>query len=131
MSSSDTSKLTALGQTVREGNRDLETFKAPDGIHKVKFTTDEITALCPLTGQPDWYQLELEYGPNELCLESKSLKLYLLTYRNQGDFCEAVASQMRDHFVVACKPKWLMVTLIAAARGGIDITATAGYEQPK
>jgi len=89
-------------------------------------TSDELTAMCPITDQPDLYVATLEYWPDKLCLESKSLKLYLARYRNEGAFCEALAVQIRDDAAEALElpPDKVRVTLRQKARGGISIVAT-------
>ncbi len=85
----------ALGHAGSEHYAGLETFANP-GVSHVELTSDELTAVCPITGQPDLYTATIEYDPAELCLESKSLKLYLSGYRNEGAFCEALAVRIRD-----------------------------------
>ena len=89
-------------------------------------TCDELTAVCPVTGQPDLYVATIEYLPDALCLESKSLKLYLATYRNEAAFCEALAVRLRDEVAaaleLAARPG--RVTLEQKARGGITIVAS-------
>ena len=80
-------RFKALGSKVTKFTR-LETFPAPKGVRRVTCTSDEVTALCPVTGQPDWYVVEILYGPNRLCVESKSLKLFLQSFRQEGHFCE-------------------------------------------
>jgi 7-cyano-7-deazaguanine reductase len=88
-------------------------------------TSDELTAVCPVTGQPDLYVATIEFWPQALCLESKSLKLYLATYRNEGVFCEALAVRIRDDVAAALElsAEDVSVTLTQKARGGITITA--------
>jgi 7-cyano-7-deazaguanine reductase len=90
-------------------------------------TSDELTAVCPITGQPDLYVATIEYRPEALCLESKSLKLYLASYRNEGAFCEALAVRIRDDVAEALglEASAVTVTLRQKARGGITITAVA------
>jgi 7-cyano-7-deazaguanine reductase len=90
-------------------------------------TSDELTAMCPVTGQPDLYVASIEYAPDELCLESKSLKLYLARFRNEGAFCEALAVRIRDDVAEALglDQSRVTVTLEQKARGGITITAIA------
>jgi 7-cyano-7-deazaguanine reductase len=104
----------------------LETFENP-GVSHVEMTSDELTAVCPITGQPDMYVATIEYAADRLCLESKSLKLYLARYRNEGAFCEALAVRIRDDVAEALElePGDVTVTLKQKARGGITITATA------
>jgi 7-cyano-7-deazaguanine reductase len=90
-------------------------------------TSDEVTAVCPITNQPDLYVATIEYSPGALCLESKSLKLYLSSFRNEGVFCEALAVKIRDDVSNALDlpSDKVRVTLEQKARGGITITATA------
>lgn len=104
----------------------LETFANP-GVSHVEMTSDELTAICPVTGQPDLYIATMEFWPKDLCLESKSLKLYLSGYRNEGHFCEALAVKVRDDVakVLGLPSDKVRVTLRQKARGGITITAIA------
>jgi 7-cyano-7-deazaguanine reductase len=90
-------------------------------------TSDELTAVCPVTGQPDLYVATIEYWPGKLCIESKSLKLYLSGYRNEGHFAEALAVRIRDDVAEAVQlpADKVRVILRQKARGGITITATA------
>ena len=85
----------------------------------VRYETDELTALCPKTGLPDFYHLEIEYIPDELIVELKSLKLYLSAYRNIGIFYEHLAMKIFEDIMEKARPKWLKVKLKAAKRGGI------------
>jgi len=103
----------------------LETFANP-GVSQVELTSDELSAICPLTGQPDLYATTIEYRPEALCLESKSLKLYLGRFRNEPHFCEALAVRIRDDVASALElPSGdVTVRLVQKARGGITITAT-------
>ena len=103
----------------------LETFANP-GVSQVEMTSDELSAICPLTGQPDLYATTIEYRPDALCLESKSLKIYLSRFRDQGAFCEALAVQIRDEVAAALElePGRVHVTLRQKARGGITISAS-------
>ena len=116
----------ALGQPGSEAYAGLETFPNP-GVAHVEMRSDELTAVCPVTGQPDLYVATIAYRPRELCLESKSLKLYLSTFRNEGAFCEALAVQIRDDVAKALElaPEDVQVTLEQKARGGITITASS------
>jgi 7-cyano-7-deazaguanine reductase len=116
----------ALGQAGSEQYAGLETFANP-GVSHVEMTSDELTAVCPITGQPDLYVATIEYWPEALCLESKSLKLYLSDFRNKGAFCEALAVKIRDDVAKALElpADKTRVTLKQKARGGISITATS------
>src|SRR3954471_23303396 len=91
----DTNEFVALGHAGSDQYAGLETFPNP-GVTRVEMTSDELTAVCPITGQPDLYLASIEYEPEQLCLESKSLKLYLSGFRNEGAFCEALAVRIRD-----------------------------------
>jgi 7-cyano-7-deazaguanine reductase len=119
-------EFVALGQPGSEHYAGLETFPNP-GVTHVEMTSDELTAMCPVTGQPDLYVATIEYWPGELCIESKSLKLSLSGYRNEGHFCEALAVKIRDDVaaVVQLPADKVRITLRQKARGGITITATA------
>jgi 7-cyano-7-deazaguanine reductase len=119
-----TDEFVALGHPGSEHYAGLETFENP-GVTRVEMTSDELTAVCPITGQPDMYVATIEYRPGALCLESKSLKLYLARYRNEGAFCEALAVRIRDDIAEALglEAGDVTVTLRQKARGGITITA--------
>jgi 7-cyano-7-deazaguanine reductase len=101
----------------------FETFTAPRNIERVVAVSDEVTALCPVTGQPDWYTVAVSYVPNKLCVESKSLKLYLQSIRQRGEFCENLSSIMCDDLFCALKPAELKITITQKARGGVSIVA--------
>ena len=118
-------EFVALGHAGSEHYAGLEAFPNP-GVAEVALTSDELTAVCPITGQPDLYQTTIEYRPVERCLESKSLKLYLNRFRNEGAFCEALAVRIRDDVAEALElpADRVHVTLRQKARGGISITAT-------
>jgi 7-cyano-7-deazaguanine reductase len=102
----------------------LETFANPhpDRQYTVTFTTAEVTSLCPITGQPDFYQVTITYVPERHCLESKSLKLYLFSFRQSGMFAEALANRILDDLVRVCRPRWLKVETVMNPRGGIGLT---------
>ena len=121
-----TDEFVALGHAGSDRYAGLETFENP-GVTQVEMTSDELTAVCPITGQPDLYVATIEYRPGSLCLESKSLKLYLARYRNEGAFCEALAVRIRDDVAEALGLQVgdVTVTLRQKARGGITITAIA------
>lgn len=126
MSKEPLPEFVALGHAGSEHYAGLETFPNP-GVAHVELTSDELAAICPVTGQPDLYVATIEYEPQDLCLESKSLKLYLATFRNEGHFCEALAVRIRDDVTEALGlgPEAVTVTLEQKARGGITIVATA------
>ena len=118
-------EFVALGHSGSEHYAGLESFPNP-GVSQVELVSDELTAVCPITGQPDFYVAAIEYQPDALCLESKSLKLYLARFRDEGAFCEALAVKIRDDVAEALQlgPERVTVTLEQKARGGITITAT-------
>jgi 7-cyano-7-deazaguanine reductase len=121
-----TTEFVALGHAGSEHYAGLETFPNP-GVSHVEMTSDELTAVCPITGQPDLYVATIEYWPKDLCIESKSLKLYLSSFRNEGAFCEALAVRIRDDVAAAVElpTDKVRITLEQKARGGITITATS------
>jgi 7-cyano-7-deazaguanine reductase len=119
-------EFVALGHAGSDAYAGLETFPNP-GVSRVEMTSDELTAVCPITGQPDFYNATIEYWPEGLCIESKSLKLYLARFRNEGAFCEALAVRIRDDVAetLGIPADKARVTLRQKARGGITIVATA------
>lgn len=123
---SRSTEFVALGHPGSDRYAGLETFANP-GVSHVDMTSDELAAVCPITDQPDFYVATIEYWPQALCLESKSLKLYLSGYRNEGHFCEALAVRIRDDVAEALElpSDKVRVTLKQKARGGITITATS------
>jgi 7-cyano-7-deazaguanine reductase len=124
--STRSTEFVALGHAGSEHYAGLESFPNP-GVSRVELTSDELVAVCPITGQPDLYVAAIEYTPRDLCLESKSLKLYLSGYRNEGVFCEALAVKIRDDVADALglDADGVRVRLTQKARGGITITATS------
>lgn len=122
---SPSNEFVALGRAGSDHYAGLETFPNP-GVAQVEMTSDELVAVCPITGQPDLYVAVIEYSPDALCLESKSLKLYLNRYRDEGHFCEALAVKIRDDVARALElsEDSVRVSLEQKARGGITITAT-------
>src|SRR5712692_590464 len=126
MASLRSTEFVALGHAGSDHYAGLETFPNP-GVSQVELTSDELTAVCPVTGQPDLYVASIEYWPNAFCIESKSLKLYLNGYRNEGHFCEALAVKIRDDVaeVLDLPADKVRVTLEQKARGGISMTATS------
>ena len=125
---SDLSDLTLLGKKAT-ASRHLETFP---NHHRgrnyvVTLKTDEFTCLCPATGQPDFARLTIEYVPDKKIVESKSLKLYLCSFRNEGVFNEHVANVILDDLVAALTPRWCKVSADFAVRGGIAISVEAEH----
>lgn len=99
----------------------LETFKNsnPQRDYWITFETDEFTSLCPITGQPDFARITVEYVPDQLCVESKSLKLFLFSFRNEGSFYEDVTNRIYSDLFELLKPRHLIVVGDFTARGGI------------
>ena len=119
-------EFVALGNAGSEHYAGLESFPNP-GVTDVELASDELTAVCPITGQADFYIACITYSPQALCLESKSLKIYLSRFRNEGVFAETLAVQIKDDVTAALELERsaVTVTLEQKARGGITITATA------
>ncbi|MFQ6047498.1 MAG: preQ(1) synthase [Gemmatimonadales bacterium] len=101
-----------------------EAFEAPD-VQRIELQAMEFTALCPRTGQPDFGSVVIEYTPAGRCLESKALKYYLWSFRNEGAFCETLAARIADDVVYAIAPRFVRVRVNQNVRGGIAIVATA------
>jgi len=99
----------------------LETFANPaaERDYTIRMTLPEFTCLCPKTGQPDFATLELEYVPDRLCIELKSLKLYIWSFRDRGAFHEAVTNEIADHLAAAVAPRFMRLTARFNVRGGI------------
>ena len=112
-------KFEALGHLVTTPSRALETFSAPRHVTRVTFTSDELTTFCPVTHQPDFNTIKIEYQPKQKCIESKSLKLYLWSYRDECAFCEALAAQIAQDVFTVTEPHWCRVTILQNVRGGI------------
>lgn len=109
----------------------LETFvnKHPDNDYWVKFNCPEFTSLCPITGQPDFATIYISYVPNEKMVESKSLKLYLFSFRNHGDFHEDVVNIIMKDLIKLMEPKYIEVWGKFLPRGGISIDPYCNYGQ--
>lgn len=103
---------------------DLDTFKCGE-LHSVRLEAKVVGARCPVTGSPDWYKVEIYYDPSGLCLETKSLKLYLQTFRDVGIFCEDLCVRILEDIDEALQPRWISVEVKQQSRGGITTTATA------
>jgi 7-cyano-7-deazaguanine reductase len=110
----------------------LETFTNPARAtdYTIRMTLPEFTCLCPKTGQPDFATLELEYVPDELCVELKSLKLYIWSFRDRGAFHEAVTNEIADELARACAPRFLRLTGKFNVRGGIYTTVVVERRKP-
>ena len=122
---SEKPELSVLGQTVRHPIEHVEVFPAPANVTIVKFTTDELASMCPVTQQPDISTLVIEYVPQEFCIESKSLKLYLWGFRDRAVFAEALASEIAEEIMATARPETVRVVLTQRPRGGIEVEAVA------
>jgi 7-cyano-7-deazaguanine reductase len=119
-------ELTILGGTVRAPVDHLECFPTPSpSVRRVRFRTDEVTSMCPVTGQPDFSSVEIDYEPADRCIESKSLKLYLWGFRDQPIFAEGLAAAIATEVDRAAAPHAVTVTVTQHVRGGIVTEATA------
>jgi 7-cyano-7-deazaguanine reductase len=110
-------------------SKSLETFSnpRPERDYTIQFDCPEFTCLCPMTGQPDFARIRIEYVPDRLCVELKSLKLYLWSYRDEGAFHEAVTNRILDDLVGATAPRRMKVTGEFAVRGGITTLVVAEH----
>ena len=107
----------------------LDTFKNefPNRDYTIIHTAPEFTSLCPKTGQPDFATITVEYVPDKLCVELKSLKLYFNAYRNDGLFFESATNKILDDLVSVCKPRYMLITAEFNVRGGISSVIEAEY----
>jgi len=126
----DTDVLTVLGSTVREPIAHVECFDKPLGCTKVRFSTDEVSSVCPVTGQPDLSRVEIEYVPDLLCVESKSLKLYLWSFRQRSVFAEALAAEIAGEISESAAPHRVRVVVTQRPRGGIELQTTSELPAP-
>jgi 7-cyano-7-deazaguanine reductase len=120
-----TESLTVLRGTVRHPVEHVECFPAPEHVTTVRFTTDELASVCPVTGQPDLSHVVIEYAPAGWCVESKSLKLYLWSFRDRPVFAEAMAAEIASEIMTTAQPERVVVTLTQRPRGGIEVQAVA------
>jgi 7-cyano-7-deazaguanine reductase len=126
-------RLTLLGRSEARipsspAKAKLETFPNPARrSYRIHFETADFTSLCPVTGQADFARIEIDYVPSKLCVESKSLKFYLASFRNERAFNEAITNRILDDFLRACAPRQATVTAAFAARGGIALTVRASF----
>jgi len=111
----------------------LETFdnRFPQRDYIIRFECADFTSLCPITGQPDFAHLLIEYVADRHCIETKSLKFYLASFRNARSFNEEIANRILDDLVAACQPRRMMVHGKFASRGGITLSVEASHESPK
>ncbi len=122
-------ELTVLGHTIRHAIDHVEVFPAPAHVTGVRMTSDELTSICPVTHQPDLATLRIDYEPDEWCVESKSLKLYLWGFRDRAVFVEALAAEIADEMMHTARPHRVTVVVTQRPRGGIEVQATAERSQ--
>jgi 7-cyano-7-deazaguanine reductase len=120
-----------LGRETRGpiGAQQLDTvpWNHPDTDAQVELSTNELTAICPMTGQPDYYELKLSYRPGTQLLESKAMKLYLWSFRDRGMFAEDLAATLLEDLVATCDPAQMTVDLTQQVRGGLKIRTVVRY----
>ena len=111
----------------------LETFqnRYPQRDYIIRFECADFTSLCPITGQPDFAKLQIEYVADQQCIETKSLKFYLASFRNSRAFNEEVANRILDDMVAVCQPRRMTVHGEFASRGGISVIVEASYTAPQ
>ena len=114
-----------LGKKSTSPSKQLDTFPKPSDITSVRFETHELTSFCPVTGQPDFSTLILEFVPDALCIESKSLKLYIWSFREEAVFAESLANTIVNDVYNAILPKYCKVTIVQNVRGGLQLTTVA------
>jgi 7-cyano-7-deazaguanine reductase len=112
-----------------QASKKLETFDNPRqvGDYSIRIEIPEFTCLCPKTGQPDFANLTLEYVPDKLCIELKSLKLYIWSFRDQGAFHEAVTNEILQDLATTCEPRFMRLTAEFNVRGGLYTTVVAEH----
>jgi len=127
-----TKNLTQLGnKPTAEASKTLEVFPNPnpERDYHIKIDSPEFTCLCPKTGQPDFAEIKIDYVPDELCVELKSLKLYYWSFRDEGHFHEQVTNMMASDLIEAMNPRYLKLTAIFNVRGGVYTTVEVEHHQ--
>lgn len=122
-------ELTLLGAGPQPAQRNLECFPCPERVHEVEFLTEELQCACPMTGQPDIYRARIKYTPDELVVESKSLKLYLWSFRDDAQFAEVLAERIACDVMAATSAIVVNVELVQNMRGGIVTIVRAKEER--
>ena len=125
MATNEHDNLTVLGSTVRAPIDHVEVFPAPADVTLVRFTSDEVSAICPVTAQPDNATVIPESGPDKFCIPSESLELYLWRFRNMAVFAEALAAELANEVMTTVRPHGVKVQLTQHPRGGIEVHAVA------
>src|SRR4030042_7216770 len=121
-------------QSISMANREkIELFDnpRPQRDYRITIRCPEFTSVCPRTGQPDFGEITIEYCPDRSCIELKSLKLYMHSFRNQGIFYESLTNDILDDLSSACRPRWMKVTARFTPRGGITTDVAAGHQAEK
>jgi 7-cyano-7-deazaguanine reductase len=126
----DDDALTMLGRPVRGPVDHVETFPAPANCHRVRFLSDEVSSVCPVTGQPDVSSVEIDYVPRDRCVESKSLKHYLWSFRDRPVFAEALAAEIAEEIERATGARGVRVVVTQHVRGGIVTECTTELGEP-
>jgi 7-cyano-7-deazaguanine reductase len=114
-----------LGKKVNTPSKQLDTFEKPAHVKLVKFESNELTSFCPVTHQPDFNTVIIEFEPDKLCIESKSLKLYLWSFREEAIFAEGLANTIAEDIFKAINPLWCKITLVQNIRGGMQLSVVA------
>ena len=120
-----------MDQSSRTSKLEVFDNPRPQRDYSIVHEAPEFTSVCPITGQPDFGRITIQYVPDAKCIELKSLKFYLFGFRQQGIFYEAVINQILDDLVEACRPRTMTVTGQFNVRGGIGSTVTASYPHTK
>ena len=125
-------RYSKLGEGRTFPSKQLDSFANPatDIDYTILLEIPEFTCLCPITGQPDFARFTIEYRPDQKCVETKSLKLYMWSFRNEGAFHEAVTNSILRDLVKTLEPRWIKVTGVFNARGGIAPTVIAQWHKP-
>lgn len=112
-----------------ENRKLLEVFdnQFPDRDYKIEIVAPEFTSVCPKTGQPDFGTITITYTPDQVCIELKSLKMYMQSFRNEGIYYEHITNTLLDDLAMVSKPRWMKIEAHFNARGGITETVTAQY----
>jgi 7-cyano-7-deazaguanine reductase len=120
-----------LGKTATVPSRILDVFPCPENVTVVKFESNEFTSFCPVTHQPDFNHIIIEFAPDKLCIESKSLKLYLWSFRDEAVFAEGLANIIAEDLYNAILPYWCKITLNQNIRGGIQLSVVSEKNKPQ
>jgi len=118
-----------LGKTVEGARRELDVFKSPKAHANTTYQSDEVTAICPITSQPDQYTVAIQIQETQWLIESKSLKLYFQSFRNEGIFCEEFASRVCEDVKKATKAGNIIVRVDQKARGGVSIASVSSVQE--